>query len=252
VNAGRLAPLSRTGALAVAALLDAFVLVAMSPDPALLIHLRHPRAWLAAAGSDAASAELAGAALWLVAVWLGLGLSTCVAATLPGVAGRGARRLARLVLPTCVYRLAAGAAGLGVLLVSAQAHAGPPRRPAVTTAVALPAPTWPGDAPLPSPRWPTAPATPTPVPVPHPADAHRQPGSVRAPARHASTVRVVPGDSLWRIAAAHLPGRASNRAVAAAWPRWYAANRQVIGADPDHITPGQVLVAPHSVEEESR
>jgi nucleoid-associated protein YgaU len=52
------------------------------------------------------------------------------------------------------------------------------------------------------------------------------------------------GDSLWRIAAAHLPGQPTDRRIAASWPRWYAANRQVVGTDPNLITPGEVLHAP--------
>jgi resuscitation-promoting factor RpfA len=52
------------------------------------------------------------------------------------------------------------------------------------------------------------------------------------------------GDSLWRIAAQRLGGHASSAEIAAAWPRWYAANRPVIGADPDLITPGEHLHAP--------
>ena len=59
----------------------------------------------------------------------------------------------------------------------------------------------------------------------------------------AGTMTVQRGDSLWRITAAHLPG-ASNTEIAAAWPRWYEANREVIGADPDLIHPGQVLRLP--------
>ncbi len=62
----------------------------------------------------------------------------------------------------------------------------------------------------------------------------------------ATTVTVRQGDSLWAIAAAHLPEGASDSAVADAWPQWYAANRDVIGADPDLIHPGQVLVVPAS------
>lgn len=59
----------------------------------------------------------------------------------------------------------------------------------------------------------------------------------------AGTVTVQRGDSLWRIAAEHLPG-ASNAEIAAAWPRWYEANRAVIGAEPALIHPGQVLQVP--------
>jgi nucleoid-associated protein YgaU len=59
-------------------------------------------------------------------------------------------------------------------------------------------------------------------------------------------VRVVvrEGDSLWSIAARELGPAATNEAVAARWPDWYAVNRQVIGDDPDLIVPGQVLRIP--------
>jgi outer membrane biosynthesis protein TonB len=60
----------------------------------------------------------------------------------------------------------------------------------------------------------------------------------------ATTVSVRAGDTLWEIAAAHLPAGSGDAAVAAAWPRWYEANRDVIGPDPDVIHPGQVLTAP--------
>lgn len=59
-----------------------------------------------------------------------------------------------------------------------------------------------------------------------------------------SQVVVGPGDTLWEIARRSLPDGASHAQVAAAWPAWYEANRQTIGADPDLILPGQVLYAP--------
>jgi nucleoid-associated protein YgaU len=52
------------------------------------------------------------------------------------------------------------------------------------------------------------------------------------------------GDSLWAIAARHLGPGATNAAIAAEWPRWWAANRDVIGPDPDLILPGQRLTPP--------
>lgn len=55
---------------------------------------------------------------------------------------------------------------------------------------------------------------------------------------------VLRGESLWSIAAAHLGSGASDAEIAAEWPRWFAANRTVIGTDPDVILPGQVLSAP--------
>jgi nucleoid-associated protein YgaU len=63
--------------------------------------------------------------------------------------------------------------------------------------------------------------------------------------REIKTTRVVrPGDSLWAVAAAELGPDATDSAVAARWPQWYAANRGVIGPDPDQILPGQVLRIP--------
>ncbi len=52
------------------------------------------------------------------------------------------------------------------------------------------------------------------------------------------------GDTLWGIAARHLAPGASDAAIAAEWPRWYVANRDVVGADPDLILPGQRLTPP--------
>ena len=63
---------------------------------------------------------------------------------------------------------------------------------------------------------------------------------VRVPAR----VVVKPGDTLWSIAATELGPNATAEDVATRWPAWYAANRQLIGPDPDLILPGQVLRIP--------
>jgi nucleoid-associated protein YgaU len=59
-----------------------------------------------------------------------------------------------------------------------------------------------------------------------------------------ATVVVVPGDCLWTIAADSLGRGTTNAEIAAEWPRWYEANRRVIGADPDLLLPGTVLRAP--------
>jgi nucleoid-associated protein YgaU len=61
---------------------------------------------------------------------------------------------------------------------------------------------------------------------------------------HAEPVGVRPGDSLWAIAARHLGPDATDAQIAAEWPRWYAANRAVIGDDPDIIEVGQQLLPP--------
>ncbi len=64
------------------------------------------------------------------------------------------------------------------------------------------------------------------------------------PAPAGSTVTVRPGDTLWDIAADHLPPGATTTDVAAAWPDWYRANLAVVGGDPDLIRPGQQLDRP--------
>ncbi|MDQ6715711.1 MAG: LysM peptidoglycan-binding domain-containing protein, partial [Actinomycetota bacterium] len=73
-------------------------------------------------------------------------------------------------------------------------------------------------------------------------------GPLTAPPRAGVTVEelvtVRRGETLWAIAARHLGPSATTAEIADAWPRWYAANRAVVGDDPDHIEPGQQLVPP--------
>jgi len=87
-------------------------------------------------------------------------------------------------------------------------------------------------SPIASPATPQA-ATP-PVDPAEPAPGSPEPRQV--------TVR--PGDSLWALAAADLGPEASDAEIAAAWPRWYAANTATIGSDPEVILPGQTLDVP--------
>ncbi|PFG44023.1 hypothetical protein ATJ88_2740 [Isoptericola jiangsuensis] len=64
-----------------------------------------------------------------------------------------------------------------------------------------------------------------------------------APGDDAEVV-VVRGDTLWDIAARHLPADATDGDVLRAMLRWHDANRDVVGDDPDVVLPGQVLRAP--------
>ncbi|WP_202874559.1 LysM peptidoglycan-binding domain-containing protein [Kribbella albertanoniae] len=66
----------------------------------------------------------------------------------------------------------------------------------------------------------------------------------------ASRVTVAAGDTLWDLAARELGVQATNQEIAARWPQWYAANRQLIGADPNLILPGQVLRVPPTHKEQ--
>lgn len=86
-------------------------------------------------------------------------------------------------------------------------------------------------------------------------DADRPRLLVPAPRVASSThelVTVRRGDSLWSIASRHLGPGASDVQVAREWPRWYAANRDLIGDDPDLLVPGQQLRPPTSSGTSSR
>ena len=67
-------------------------------------------------------------------------------------------------------------------------------------------------------------------------------GATPSPAGAVAVVR--PGDSLWTLARAHLPHAADDATVAHAVAELYAANRTIIGPDPDLVRPGQHLVFP--------
>jgi hypothetical protein len=140
-----------------------------------------------------------------------------------------------------------------------------PRTPAASQPTSdAPTPARPDRRPLPAPRWPSSrgtvgdsprssPAThrprpampaPTPVTTRAPRTGAGHPPKPDSPAPRESKVVVRPGDSLWLIAARRLGGHPTDAAIAAAWPHWYATNRDVIGADPRLIVPGQRLVDP--------
>jgi hypothetical protein len=171
-----------------------------------------------------------------------LGATLSLAAMLTGpVAGR-IGRLAQALTPG-VVRAAVGLA-VGVTVVGGPV-CGPalglvasPLGTSVTTAVA-------GDPPAER-----SGATPTLPPGWSPDRPATTSASPRTPAVQVVTskppVVVLPGDTLWSIAARHLGHSASDAQVAAEWPRWHAANRATIGRNPDLILPGQRLHSPDS------
>ncbi|MER2135552.1 MAG: LysM peptidoglycan-binding domain-containing protein [Arthrobacter sp.] len=82
-------------------------------------------------------------------------------------------------------------------------------------------------------------------PSPAPVDSSLLiPGGTRAYTAPGATVTVRAGDTLWDLAAAQLGSLATDYEVARHWPAWHEANRTVIGPDPHHLLPGQVLVVP--------
>lgn len=176
---------------------------------------------------------VAAAAIWLAACWAGVVTSVvCVqvlrdrscAERVGGSLGVPAP-VRRLLLRACGVAVAGGLAG-GLALSPAGATPGSleRERPAVSQA--------PAQAPAPA------------------AAAVRQVAAVDV-----DRVVVRPGDSLWRIAEAELTRRhgaaPSDAEVAAYWPRIHAANRALVGPDPDLVRPGVPLVLPAPSSQES-
>lgn len=171
------------------------------------------------AGIAATGALLA--AWYLVSATIG---TCCSTARLFGSTWRaGERALRHRAAPGMARLLSAGTGAVvaaGIALTPAQATP-----PPSTQAIAAEDLSW-GSEEAPttsSPQAPPAPETPAPPPQSH-------------------TVR--PGETLWAIAADHLPKGASSEQIAHFWPRWFETNRQVIGEDPSLILPGMKLQAP--------
>jgi hypothetical protein len=247
------------GTIAVAGAL----LIEVAPHPAVLPGLLHeiaghPQATVDARGADAVAHTLVAALAWLALAWLVVAVLLVAAVRLPGRIGALAERATAAVVPAAVRRLLATT--LGVTLF-AGIHAGgalaapggsaPP--PAIVSALNL--------------DWPTVRAASqagtltTPAgkpPAQSPPGAHgpgdsRRPSTLGAgtprfgaPQRGDESREVVVrrGDSLWSIAAQHLGPSATDEQIAREWPRWWSANRQVVGDDPDVIKPGQRLTPP--------
>jgi hypothetical protein len=239
---------------------DAVLLDAVRPRfaPALAV-LAHPHAALARSGADGALLPVLSTLVWSAAAWLGLGLLAAVASGLPGSAGRTGALVARLLLPRAARAVLAGSAGLGALLAPVAAGAAPAPHPASAPAATPPAPAWPvpssASAARTPPAWPVArsgaPSSPA-ASAPTTSPASAAPTGRASHPGGARRVTVRPGDSLWAITAHRLGPRATPARVAAEWPRWFAANRAVIGDDPDLIRPGQELAPPARPAEEAR
>jgi hypothetical protein len=210
---------------------------------------------------------ITGAGGLVTAAWLALAtLVTVLAATRPrSWAGAVATRTAGMIAPDGLRRVVLLAIGVG-LVGAAPAVAAPVRPvggPVPPTAVAAAGPV---AAPL-DPGWAavasagdrlraTAPGAGSrdldPGWVPVPATAATTPGtvrdglpgpSVRPRPQTEDAVVVRRGDCLWTIAARQLGPAATDARTAAEWPRWYAANRAVLGP-PDLLAPGQRLHPP--------
>jgi len=201
---------------------------------------------LAHGSVDGTTAILAGLAAELCVLYLLLTAILVGCSQLPGLTGRLAGALTGRLVPAFLRRAVEATLGIAVATASVSAPAAPalaagtagPRPSPTSTAAAPPAARTPGP-PLPSldrPEGPPQPRARPPV----------TPGQILTPGRAVVDVAVVVrrGDSLWRIAARHLGPQVTEAQVAAAWPRWYAANRAVVGPDPNLLLPGQRLIPP--------
>lgn len=241
----------------------------------LVVAWESARARVIAPG-PASSAELltltVGSVAQGIVVWLTLCAVLEVAALLPGRIGGRARQWSDRITPAAARRLAALLLGIGVGVgvgpTQALATAGRAGQP-VASAMDSPRAGSPAASPMDSPRAGGA-AAPGGVATPAPSagfDAATAPGFIptaprvrpqhdpglisprpRTDADESARVVVLRGDSLWSIAADHLGAGASDAEVAAAWPAWFAANRQTIGDDPDRLLPGQLLRIPDAAE----
>jgi resuscitation-promoting factor RpfA len=194
--------------------------------------------------------------------WLAVGAVLTVVGSLPGAFARIVDDIAQVIAPR-VWRRAIQLA-LGAALVagpfsgaSAWADASMPASmvaaakldpraglPGIERPAPDPAALPPIDRPTDSSKttWvPTAP--PKPAPVTPPASPLLT-GNPRPTATIEEAIVVRRGDSLWHIAARHLGSSVSAAEIATEWPRWWNANRDVIGDNPDLILPGQVLRPP--------
>jgi hypothetical protein len=190
---------------------------------------------------------------WLLAGWLTLGVAVRAAGHLAGRRGRGRRPAAiDRCVPHRLARLVDAVVTAGLLGAVLSGAAIPASAAAATTAVTAASHRTVGSDPL---DWPGL-GDPHPSPHTHdPAPARPRPRAPKiglvstAPRRAADRpppVIVRAGDSLWSITAAHLGPDATAAQIATQWPRWYAENRRVIGADPTLIRPGQRLRSPDS------
>ncbi|MGR7023766.1 hypothetical protein [Geodermatophilus sp. URMC 62] len=214
---------------------------------AVVLHLLSPDlAWMTAGSGglqravDAAAPETlllsaVAAVAWLVWAWGALGLVLTALSASPGLAGTVARAVLRGVLPASARHAAALALGVGLAtapVLTACTTAAPPTVAVQTVAV-----------PSAVPDWPAAPATAQPDP-----STTAEPVPPDWPAPEPGDHVVLRGECLWSIAEADLRARTGldprDRDVAAAVARWWAANADVIGPDPDLLLPGQVLRPP--------
>jgi nucleoid-associated protein YgaU len=179
---------------------------------------------------------LTSACMGLVAVGL-TALTPTAASALPGIAGSAARLATHVLLPAGARRSAAVLLGLGIGVAA-------PLAGAATTVLAAPAL---AAVPAAVPDWPATAAADPSAQAPVSAPAPDWPDVSPALSEEGAHV-VVRGDCLWHIAESKLLASSGSPPtdgdIARAVHDWWTANVDVIGPDPDHLLPGQVLRPP--------
>jgi nucleoid-associated protein YgaU len=249
------------GLLAIAAGSGVSLSIAAPPDrlaTALRATARHPQSIVDAQGVESVAITVVATLAWIALAWLALAIVLVGAASAPGRLGTLATMVSAVLVPAATRRLIAAAIGVSLLSGAGAATAAPGAPPPPPTAISALDLDWPigGTAPATG-SSPTPPAGTSPPSTARPSTA--SPGAAppgTTPPRGDSArdgapgdaapdeVVVLRGDSLWAIAARHLGPGATDEQIAREWPRWWAANRHVVGADPDQIKPGQRLAPP--------
>jgi nucleoid-associated protein YgaU len=198
----------------------------------------------------------------IVTVWWAMSFAIAVAAALLERSGKvRAASAAGKFAPAFMRRLALAAVGLQLLTAPLATASTPqsinPLPSAPGVAASAPAAWTPTAAPAPPAAPPAAPPSVAPgtsvvahpqwrplSPVIEPGPLTGRPLRLQQPAGQAAEVTVRTGDSLWSLSAARLGPFASDVDIALDWPRIYQANRDVIGANPHFLRPGQILRIP--------
>lgn len=202
----------------------------------------------------------ASALAWFLFGYLALGAVLTLLAALPGAVGSACASVAEAVTPRAYRRVAQVALGLTVIagpsFGSVAANATPNDAPSPITSTSVLNLDRPGNTPEALPRVdldrpgntadgrsrldldrPGHTST-----TPRATDRDPLIRQVRDVDEASYTVRR--GDCLWHIAERHLGSGATSAEITAEWHRWYQANRDVIGDNPDLILVGQVFRVP--------
>jgi hypothetical protein len=211
-------------------------------------------ALLSARADVSAGADIAPATATLVtvagwAVWLLVGYALAVLGVASACVFAGHPRQAATVLrlnPAFLRRALGAVLGVALTASPAVAAVSPARSPGDVPPAPIPARAITTD-PL---DWSAPPGAASAI------DAAATPAGGRAPTPQRSPatppmpvhwVRVRAGDCLWTLAARDLAARrlgSRPAEIGAAWHRWYAVNRRVIGPDPRLLHPSELLRVP--------